>query len=352
MTDDVAHNRQPWLRSAGFDTVFILLPPVLALAVCILLPAQYLHSDAMPLAAWVLLVLLIDVAHVYSTLFRTYFNKARMHRHRTLYLAVPLGCFIVGALLYSVGAWLFWRVIAYLAVFHFIRQQYGFLKLYTRKDNRPRWKAYADTAMIYSATLYPIVYWHCSPGRNFDWFVQGDFLIADLTGLKQAAGMLYVLVVSVWLVSEAALIFRIGKANLPKIFLITGTALSWYFGIVYFNGDMAFTLLNVVAHGIPYMALIWIRDVDKPRTDTPVRKRRRIAFQVVFFLITIAGLAYLEEGLWDGLVWRERESVFSLFSVLPVVTSHDVLAILVPLLSLPQTTHYVLDGFIWKRSHL
>ncbi len=63
----------------------------------------------------------------------------------------------------------------------------------------------------------------------------------------------------------------------------------------------------------------------------------------------IAGFAYLEEGLWDGLVWREHGAVFGWFQALPDVSRAAWLAWLVPLLALPQSTHYVLDGFIWRR---
>jgi hypothetical protein len=58
--------------------------------------------------------------------------------------------------------------------------------------------------------------------------------------------------------------------------------------------------------------------------------------------------AYFEEGLWDGLVWKEHASVFKPFATLPAINSDMLLALIVPLLALPQSTHYVLDGFIWK----
>jgi hypothetical protein len=58
----------------------------------------------------------------------------------------------------------------------------------------------------------------------------------------------------------------------------------------------------------------------------------------------------VEEGLWDGLVWREHGTVFGWFAHLPTVGSSALLRWVVPLLALPQATHYVLDGFIWRRS--
>jgi hypothetical protein len=37
---------------------------------------------------------------------------------------------------------------------------------------------------------------------------------------------------------------------------VISTAASWSVGIVLTNGDAAFTLANVVAHGVPYFALV------------------------------------------------------------------------------------------------
>ncbi len=345
-------NRQPWLRSASFDVPFVLLPGLVALLVTLLLPALYKQTDEMPLAAWVVLVLLVDVAHVYSTLFRTYLNKERFRVHRGLYTAIPIACFLVGVLVYSIGDWLFWRVLAYLAVYHFVRQQYGFLRLYNRQEPKDTWMAVVDKVAIYAATLYPIVYWHCTPGRNFDWFVKGDFMVAEIGWLRAIAGWLYVAIMTVWIGRELFAWLKWHTVNLPRILIVGSTALTWFFGIVYFNGDMAFTLLNVVAHGVPYMALIWLQDVrnNKALTGRAGQLRKPLS-RLALFVGVIVVCAWVEEGIWDGMVWRERGEIFGMFAALPQLMSKEALAFLVPLLSLPQTTHYVLDGFIWKREH-
>jgi hypothetical protein len=44
----------------------------------------------------------------------------------------------------------------------------------------------------------------------------------------------------------------------------------------------------------------------------------------------------------------EVSADFSIFSSLPKVIDMSMLTLLVPLRALPQSTHYVLDGFIWK----
>ena len=59
----------------------------------------------------------------------------------------------------------------------------------------------------------------------------------------------------------------------------------------------------------------------------------------------LLAIAFMEELLWDNLLWHEHLSVFGNWGL---DLTDGLLVLIVPLLSLPQTTHYVLDGFIWK----
>src|SRR5687768_16943831 len=122
-----------------------------------------------------------------------------------------------------------------------------------------------------------------------------------------------------------------------------GTYASWYVGIVAFQADLIFTLLNVVAHGIPYMALIWIYGERTTHSD--------FSFNVKglgIFVVTLLLLAYVEELFWDILVWNDHPEIFPVaFGVL----DHPIsLSLVVSILVLPQITHYIIDGFIWKVS--
>jgi hypothetical protein len=342
-----AHH-QPWIRSVGFDGLWILAPPFLALLLVAGMPAEYRSTARMPVWAWLGLVVLIDVAHVYSTLFRTYFDAVRRQRLRTVLWAVPLGCYLLGVALHWAGGLWFWRVLAYAAVFHFIRQQYGFLRLYSRQEAASSFSRRVDTVLIYSATLYPLLWWHFAEPRNFTWFVAGDFVQYHWPLGRQLLTGAYCLLLVLYLWKEIRHWQQTGHLNLPRNLLLLGTAASWYVGIVLLNGDLAFTLLNVVAHGIPYLALIWTS--SRPAAVAARRPWWHGRYGLGLFLGVVVGLAFLEEGLWDGLVWREHAAVFGWFQQLPAVASPALLMWLVPLLALPQATHYVLDGFIWRRT--
>ncbi|MBL8221475.1 MAG: hypothetical protein JNL62_19730 [Bryobacterales bacterium] len=334
-------NRQPWLHSALADGVFILSPAFLVAVAVLLWPGFFTaENDVSPLL-WLALVVGVDVAHVYSTLYRTYFDKEESARYRALLIFIPLGCWIVGILLYSAGKYVFWRTLAYLAVFHFVRQQYGFLRLYARKEDTGRRERMIDGAAVYLATLYPLVYWHTHP-RSFHWFLPGDFVLLATGWLERATWVAYMAALGAYAIQAVVYWRRTGVVNLPKHLVLAGTALSWYVGIVRFDGDLTFTATNVVAHGIPYMALIWI--FERKKSDAAIY---RPALVPVFLGLLLA-LAYVEEAFWDVLVWRDHTHFFAWLAFLPQLEEKAALAIVVPLLAVPQATHYVLDGFIWR----
>jgi hypothetical protein len=345
---------QSWLSSAGWDCLWIISPAFLSSAAVLLCRNQIGATENVPLWVWVSFVLLIDVAHVYATLFRTYLNPKAFEKKRTLLLAMPAVAWIGGALLYSLDALFFWRALAYLAVFHFIRQQFGFVVLYSRKDpfelKKYKW---LDCALVYMATIYPMLFWHTNMPRNFAWFVAGDFIETVPQLVTQIALGAYVLVGALYLLKELATLISTRFLNIPRNLLIAGTALSWWTGIITLNSDVAFTITNVVSHGVPYMALVWLYHHKKSGETTKKLVSDRawneiLISNVLIFFGVLAFLAYVEEGLWDGFVWREHLSIFAPFAFLPQIGDAAILALLVPFLALPQSTHYLLDGFIWR----
>ena len=147
--------KQPWIGKPMVDILFILLPPFFCLLFIMLFPGLFQNSKGVPDAAWVILILLIDVAHVYSTLYRTYFDTGALRKQRSLLVAIPFISFVAGVLLYSIDGLLFWRLLAYVAIYHFVRQQYGFMRVYSRKEQVDIWYKRIDKVMIYYAAIFP-----------------------------------------------------------------------------------------------------------------------------------------------------------------------------------------------------
>ncbi|HYP28914.1 MAG TPA: hypothetical protein VE262_19530 [Blastocatellia bacterium] len=336
--------RAVWLFSPATD-LSVFLGSAVASLVALWVGARMgvLYDDS-PDWAWIPAVLLIDVAHVYSTGFRVYLDSDELKRRPWLYLLVPAVGLAAGVTLYSEGELVFWRALAYLAVFHFVRQQYGWVALYrARAGERDRLGGWVDTAAIYAATVYPLIYWHTHLPRQFWWFLANDF--AQIPGaVGRVAQPLYWLI----LISYAARsLYRWavkGEVNPGKDIVVATTAVCWYVGIVSINSDYAFTVTNVIIHGVPYMALIYWYGRTKAARAEGAGPFRLFASGPYLFLAILWAMAYSEEMLWDRGVWQERAWLFG--------GPWDVGALkafLVPLLALPQITHYVLDGFIWRR---
>ena len=333
-----------WLFSAPVDLGVFLGSALVALAALWIGARVGVLNSRAPEWTWVPAVLLIDVAHVWGTGFRVYFDTDELKRRPWLYTLVPVLGFLVGVALYSEGELVFWRVLAYLAVFHFVRQQYGWVMLYrARVGERDRFGRWLDTAAIYLATLYPLIYWHAHLPRRFSWFLENDFVLMPALGLvERVVQPLYWAVLVSYLFRSAYRWLRRKEINPGKDIVVITTALCWYTGIITFNSDYAFTVTNVIIHGVPYLALVyWWARLRRPQA---ARSYRFTVSSPLTFLATLWLIAYVEELLWDRGVWHDREW---LFGAAWDIGSLKIL--LVPLLALPQLTHYVLDGFIWRR---
>ncbi|MBL8797433.1 MAG: hypothetical protein JNM56_26255 [Planctomycetia bacterium] len=340
----------PWLFSAPIDLTVFLGSALLSLcALWLGAVLGVLDGEGTPTWTWVPAVLLIDVAHVWSTAFRVYFDPAELQRRPLLYLLTPVCAFAVGVALYAQGELLFWRTVAYLAVFHFVRQQYGWVALYrARGGERAPLGRWIDTLAIYLATVYPLLYWHAHLPRGFWWMKPGDWIVpagswlADaVVWLDRVVAPLYWTVLAVYALRAGYLWLVVRRPNPGKDVVVATTAVCWYVGIVWFNSDYAFTVTNVVIHGVPYFALVyWYWQRRRAAQGAPLSPARGL----LIFFATVWALAYAEELLWDRGLWHEHPRLFG--------EGWDIGGwgrLLAPLLAVPQLTHYVLDGFIWRR---
>jgi hypothetical protein len=375
--------QSPWLFSGPLD-IAIFGGSALLSFVALWIGSWFgvLHSET-PDWTWIPAVLLVDVAHVYSTAFRIYLDPEERRRRPVLYTVVPLVALLIGVFLYwKGGPFWFWRIMAYAAVYHFVRQQYGFLILYrARLGETDKFGYWLDTLTIYAATLYPLIYWHAHLPRQFTWFAAGDFFSIPVW-VSDIAAVLYwsllflyggraLLKYSRTLPHSLAPLRHAVEGRHPesertratlrhsrevgnpeieptlpaygKDLLVLTTVLCWYIGIITFNSDYAFTVTNVLIHGIPYLALIFWYGKKQPPSVGSIARSVFVRGPLFFLLLLWVG-AYFEEMIWDRAIWHDRDWFFG--------DPWEVGALeilLVPLLALPQLTHYLLDGFIWKR---
>lgn len=341
-----------WLFSRRADLVLFGGSAALAVGLLALGAATgHLEGDAPP---WLFLlgIVGVDVAHVWSTGWRVLADGEDVRGRLALYAGVPLLAWAAGVAAYSVSALFFWRLLAYLAVFHFVRQQYGWVALYRRKNGEAAEGALGrrlDAAAIYGATLTPLLFWHAHLPRRFEWFLQGDFLEGLPPFVSRAAFVLYGAVFATWAVKEVARTRSGRRVSGGKVLVVLTTAATWFAGIVVFDSDYAFTVTNIFVHGIPYMGLVWF--TSKARAEArraagalPAAADRWLA-SLPLFLLPLLAIAFAEEWGWDRLVWHDHAGLFPGPDLEPRAL---LLVLLVPLLALPQATHYVWDAFLWK----
>ena len=333
-----------WLVSARFDAAVFVLPALLSVALAAVGGKLAGPTGDTPALAYLLLVVGLDVAHVHATTVRVYLDPAELRRRSSLYLLVPLLGFTAGCLAYLASPLVFWRLLAYLAVFHFMRQQIGWLRLYRKRaGEQGRWDARLDEATLYLSMLYPVLAWHARSPASFSWFVPGDFVAGLPVSVAHGAALLWAALACTFGVRQVQRLARGWPVSLGKLLLLLTTAATWWSGIVWFANDFAFTVTNVVAHGLPYAAIAW--RVGRARSSQPQASWQTWLFaRAPRYLALLAALAYAEEWLWDASVWHEHGALFPA----PELELDAWAAVLVPLLALPQLTHYVLDAYLWR----
>lgn len=344
----------PWLFSRHAD-LLLFGGPALASVLLLALGARTgdLNGE-LPLALWVVTVLGVDVAHVWSTGWRVYADPEEFHRRPALYLAVPAAAYAAGVVLYTAGPLVFWRVLAYLATFHFVRQQYGWVALYRRKggeNDEPgaAWERRLDVVTIYGATLAPLVFWHATLPKRFHWLLAGDYVAGLPSWTGPAVLAVFGAVFALWLAKEAHRLATGRAISWGKVLVVVTTALVWHLGIVVFDSDYAFAVTNVLVHGVPYFGLVFLSQRRAAAARETAGRAPVLADlgarHALLFLAPLVAIAFLEEWGWDRLVWHENGAIFPGAALGP---GPVLLALLVPLLSLPQATHYLLDAWIWK----
>ncbi len=120
-----------WIISAREDLIWFIGSVAASYALLVLYVTGILPLIPM-VAGW---AILIDAPHVFGTLSRTYFDKSEWKTRRRLMLGSLL-FFVIGPTMVLLGAGLtFFFLAALWAYYHLVKQHYGFMVLYKKKNN-------------------------------------------------------------------------------------------------------------------------------------------------------------------------------------------------------------------------
>lgn len=342
-----------WIKSPSFDFWWFIAPMAIPPLIVFFLPEHFTNQQKTEIFpwSWILIVLSIDVAHVYTTVYKTYFKPSAFKVHKLKLLAVPFLVWIVGVLIHSLSSKLFWSLLAYFAVFHFIRQQYGFFRLYSKREVTNKARKLVLSTTIYAVTVIPILIWHVRGQQNFNWMTAGDFWYINLPKLEPWLNGLMIGILLLYFFVEWKEKQDSGYWNTPRVLLTLSTCFSYYVSIVLTNNDFIFSLVNVIGHGIPYLALVYFSEKKELREDSPTLLKLVLSkWGWILFYAIVFAFAYFEETLWDVFIWRENNIPFGwLYGTFQQLNDEQVISLFVPLLIMPQVVHYILDGYIWRK---
>jgi hypothetical protein len=245
-------------------------------------------------AAWAILV---DAPHVFGTLSRTYFDREeRAARARLLWASLLF--FAVGPLAVLAGLGLvFFFLAALWAYYHLVKQHYGFMVLYKKKNgDLDAADNLLDRAFLLLAFTYPFV----------------AFVARDPEAMKRVPPVLHgvvgtletvllaatVLAGAAWLARQAQRFWKGRPLNLPKYLLLAAAVpMHWVVLLTPMpHKPIAIVALLTIYHNFQYHRLIWFHN-QKYRRDDACRERHGaaewISRRLVFYVL--AGVAF---GVW------------------------------------------------------
>ena len=327
-----------WIISAHDDLVWIIG----SVASSYLMLALY-AGGVVGLVPMVLVwAVLIDAPHVFATFSRTYFDREE-RRSRSRLLWGSLLFFLVGPLMVFAGLGLvFFFLAALWAYYHLVKQHYGFMVLYKKKNNDlASADNFLDRALIATAFWFPLVVFVARDEEAMKrvpstlhgalWHLEKILLAATLA------------VCAAWVVRQVQRVVRREPLNVPK-YLLLAAAIPMHWVVLLTpmpHKPIAIVAILTVYHNFQYHRLVWFHNRKYTR-DEGCRERhgaaaiisRRLLYYVLFGVLF--GLWY--QGSRQYVNWR------MLGSQEPAVWTQALSAFLWGYAFI----HYYLDSKIWR----
>src|SRR6266542_3549974 len=246
-----------WIISARDDLIWLIGSVSSSYLLLILYVKGILPLIPM-VSVW---AILIDAPHVFGTFSRTYFDRVeRNQRARLLW-----GCllfFFVGPMMVLLGAsLLFFFLAAVWAYYHLVKQHYGFMVLYKKKngDLEPLDNA-LDRLLLLFAFNYPFVAF-IAADREAMMRVPGVLH----SGISQLAGLLLagtIVVGIVWLGRQVQRAISGERLDLPK-YLLLAAAIPMHWIVLLTpmpHKPIAIVAILTIYHNLQYHRLIWFHN--------------------------------------------------------------------------------------------
>ena len=344
-----------WIIGARDDLIWFVGSVVSSYALLLL----YVNG-LVPLVPMVALwAILIDAPHVFGTFSRTYFDRTeRQNRARLLWGSLLF--FLVGPLMVWLGAGLiFFFQAALWAYYHLVKQHYGFMVLYKKKNNdlAPLDNA-LDRLLLLFAFNYPFV----------AFITQDPEAMARVPGaLQSAVGVVAtILLIGTIVLGLAWLGRQIQRAliglplNVPK-YLLLAAAIPMHWIVLLTpmpHKPIAIVAILTIYHNFQYHRLIWFhnqkyaspageRAVAKSQLDRTALKEKYGAAEMISRRL----LFYIACGIVFGLIYQGPRQLLGYTSLQNQATGAETsfaVQLGISFLWGYAFIHYYLDSKIWR----
>lgn len=297
--------RGRYIVSPAYDWAFFLAPPMVSLAIGIVLSNSWLTNDTWLLAGQDdslvgFAIGTIIHAHLVAVVFRSHNNPDIRRLYPIRFLVVP----IVLLLAIVVSPWIAVAssvVATFWDVWHSGAQTFGFARIYERNHGTPpevgRRLDFWLQQLLYAgpilagATLMDHV-------ESFDSFAKvGDALFSSvpaeafghrrwLTYGVLAIGTVFI---AIYVISYWRLARRGYRPPWQKVWLVASTGFVSIYTWGFNSWGEAFLIMNLF-HGVQYLALVWAIEGQRIATTFRVPRRRRLA--VALYLGSVAAYGF------------------------------------------------------------
>ena len=246
-----------WIINAREDLIWFVGSVASSYALLILYVTGVLPLIPM-VAGW---AILIDAPHVFGTFSRTYFDRSEWKNRKRLMLGSLL-FFIVGPVLVLLGfGFIFFFVAALWAYYHLVKQHYGFMVLYKKKNNDlAPLDNVLDRALLMFAFNYPFVQFIASDPN-----AMARVPPILRSGVNTLAVLLLagtILVGAGWIIRQLQRAWLQQPLNLPKYLLLAAAIpMHWIALLTPMPAKpIALVAILTIYHNLQYHRLIWFHN--------------------------------------------------------------------------------------------
>ncbi|MBA3242166.1 MAG: hypothetical protein H0T60_13135 [Acidobacteria bacterium] len=283
-----------WIIGARDDLVWFIGSVVTSYALLVLYAGGFVPLVPM-IVAWAVLV---DAPHVFGTFSRTYFDREeRGARRRLLWLSLLF--FAVGPLAVLAGVgFVFFFLAALWAYYHLVKQHYGFMVLYKKKnEDLGALDNALDRAFLLVAFTYPFV---AFVARDAEAMARVPSVLHGVLNILETV-LLWATVAAglAWFGRQAQRWIKGLPLNVPK-YLLLAAAIPMHWIVLLTpmpHKPLAVVAILTIYHNLQYHRLIWFhnRKYQKP-ADSRERHgaaeliSRRLLYYVAFGILF--GISY------------------------------------------------------------